>query len=351
MSRATAVLGVLTLAAAAAAEARGEDPPKETPTATLALRARPGTTVRFVQTMVADQTANLRGMKTTTHAEITTQLGLEVAERAEDGAWRGTLRFGRIHGTMKMPMVGEVRADSGEPLPDDVARKSAAISITALAEREFPVVLEPDGRVRSVGGIEPAIEAALKRWGADASLRPVVAVAISEKKLRQTVDFALCTTPLPSAPAKAGTSWDDTDSVPGLSSGVEMEVRARHEVAEVLPDAVRIVGKGDLVLRAASGPGVNPRQARVYEHARVLSSSTPSEVRVSRDDGLPIASRRSMQVEIELGDPNGGKPLGTMAQETVFTMERVEAWPAAEPPAPEAKAPPAEAPKAPEAPK
>jgi hypothetical protein len=226
-----------------------------------------------------------------------------------------------------MPFLGNHDVDSLAPLPGEATGKSVVLSLCALGGNEFPVVLEPGGRVRSVAGVPEAVGAVTARHGGDATLRDVVAEAITERKVKETLDFALVATPLPQGPVAAGLAWEDRDAVPGLSSGIEMAAAYRQEVAEVAQESVRVTGKGALEFRPATGRGANARLAALLSHAETRTAAVSAECSVSRADGLPLAASSELHLALGLRDAAGEKPLGEMTQDVRFRLDRVAAWP------------------------
>jgi len=319
-----AFLALAVVLASFAPQASAEETPG---TLKLTLLPAPGKPVRFVHTMVARQTTQIQGGKIEVAADTTIEMSVEVRERSPDGTWKAVIRFGRIHGRVAMPILGTHQLDSQAPLPDDPNGKSISASICALGGNVFDVVLDPGGRVRSVGDVAKAVDATTARMKGDEAIRQVVAQAITETKVRATVDYALVATSLPSEPIRQGSAWSDSDAVPGLASGIEMTASYRHEVKEIAEGAVRLVGKGDLDYRTVTASGANARTAALIQNAEKRSATVAADCRLSAKDGLPLAATSEIHLDLGLRDPKGERSIGEMKQDVTFRLERVEKWP------------------------
>ena len=111
------------------------------------------------------------------------------------------------------------------------------------------------------------------------------------------------------------------------AAGDEMTAAYRQEVAEIAPESVRNVGKGALEYRATEGKSASARMGALIGNAERKAATVASDSSVTRADGLPLAATSEIHLSLGLRDAKGEKPLGDMAQDVTFRLDRVAEWP------------------------
>lgn len=305
---------VVVLAAVVATPVSAQEPEK----VALALKPEPGKVVRFVHRHETTQDVEAMGRQMQTKADTTTEFSLEFAGTAAGGAFRGTLRFGRVTAKVANPLLGDFDLDSSRPLPTDLMERGTAITMLGVAGAELPVTLDARGTVTKVEGLDAAVKAATERWALGDREVAMLRVALTETKVVQTVGWGFVVTPLPE-PLAVGAAWDDVDLAPGTAQGIELRFKTKLVLAKASADAAEVTGTGTVEVGGKRGAGATVKESKVEVAARV-----------SRGDGLPLSVRETATIDAVLNSVKGPVPF---RQTTSSTLDRVEAWPSAEAPA------------------
>ncbi len=295
--------------------------------ATLAIQPGRGKPVRFVQRRETTTDMDVAGRRVAISLVATTEMSIEVTERATDGTYRAVLRTGRVSGKLSLPPpVGEVEFDSTTSLPESGMARTMTIVTVAHAHAEFPATLDAGGAVTKVEGIEEARKAAMRRWSLDTPIDD----ALSEGRIRQLFTWPLAVTPLPVLPRSeisVGTAWEHTDLVPWLMPGVRLRETTKLQVTEIGGDEVHVRGSGEVTVEGSAA-----------QPPKVEESEVVVDARLSRRDGLPVAAKHATSVRYVAQGRNGTV---AVEQTTTSDLERVAEWPSAQTPrAPSGEAPP-----------
>ena len=285
--------------------------------ATLALRLAEGEEVRLRWLSRTEQLADVGLISMVNDAAIGKDITITGRGSSDEGIVV-TWRIDRVWGEMINPLM-DVQFDSSKP-PEEPDPMTALFS--AHGGTEYTVTLGPDGSVKKVEGVADAIEKAAAAYGDEASMYQMLfGRLISEEKIATEIEWFLLVGPTPADAVTVGTSWEDSDLVPGTAESVSFTVGGTRLVESIDADAV-VIG-GDATLSVTKGPGRENAMSRVLEDDVEKREEASLSMRLSRKDGLPLASESDFYFAAFFQKDDGED--GSLRQRSRFTLRRIPA--------------------------
>lgn len=275
--------------------ARAQEQPEG---AKLVLRLPKDKTVRFRHVARTDQNSDLGLIPAVTTMTIARDVTLTSLGSGDDGATRVTWRFDRVWGRGETPL-GATAFDSADSAAEFDLLTS---SLSALGGTSFTVTFGPRGDVRKVEGLDAARKAAVSRVKEDAEMYGMIlALLLTEEKVRAEIEYTLLLTALPDAPPAVGAAWTDTDRIPG-TAGLAFEMRSERRIDGVEGDALNVASdtRGGAVAEGRGGSVAAAVIAAPPEAFRVKTTGT-----LSAADGLPTAHETLFAVSHATEDEDG----------------------------------------------
>lgn len=301
----------------------------------LRVPTKKGATVWLAQESKLSQTIDMGGQEMETGRQVTTIAQFTVTDVDDKGNLVVETKVARIHGSMTIPMMGDVEFDSaksdaadgeedtggfGMPSPGAIAK-----SQTALAGKSFVAKVGPNGKVVALEGVEELLQAGKNKKG-----NPMLPGGPNEAELRSLVESAFGM--VPEKPMAVGTSWDHKT---GDGAGTYPSTM-KLTLAKVDADAFEISAAGTVDAPKPAGEGDDPRR-KMMESLKIGSSKIEGSQRVSRQDGFVIAVSQTMTMDAAMDGPMGGEV--SMQIQSTTTVKRTTAE-AAMPAKAEAATPP-----------
>lgn len=286
----------------------------------LRIQAKKGASVWLQQESKQQQLVDMGGQEMEVGQAITTVLQVTVKDVDEKGLMVVETKVARIHGTMTMPMVGDIEFDSAKPEADAgedggggfgmPSPGALAKSQTALAGKTFLAKVDPYGKVASLEGVAEL----LKNKGKGNPMAPQNPV--TESSLRNLVEGAFGV--LPAKPVAVGTAWDhkmeEAGSMPGMS--------IKLTLAKVDADSFQITAAGKVDPPKTDGEQTDPRR-QMMDSLKVANDKVDGSQRISRQDGFVLDATYTMSMDATMDSPMGGEM--SMKIKSVTTTKRTTA--------------------------
>lgn len=263
----------------------------------LRVQTKQGTTVWLSRTEKMEQLIDMGGQEMESTSEKTTVLQCHVKEVDDKGNAVVEVKVARVHGSMTMPMLGDVEFDSaqageqeddgggafGMPSPSSIAK-----SQTDLAGKSFVARIGSDGKAAALEGVAEL----LKKDKRGPQMMP----AVSESMLRDLVESAFGA--VPPKPVAVGSSWERKVQENSGGPGVSLQLT----LAKVEDDAYEVTADGKVEPPKVDPASDDPR-AQMMENLEIESSKVTGSERVSRQDGFVIESRHTTDMDASMETP------------------------------------------------
>ncbi|HZN37828.1 MAG TPA: DUF6263 family protein [Planctomycetota bacterium] len=317
----------------------------------LKIAAKKGSTVWLLLEEKQEQTMDMGGQQMEMGNTTTRTLQLEVKDVDDKGNLVVEVKIARIHGSMTMPMMGDIEFDSTKKTEGEeedaggmggFSPGAMTKAMTALAGKSFVAKVDAFGKVASLEGVAELLKDAnqgpgMRRGGG------------SESQFKQYVESAFG--PLPQKPIAQGATWDRVDDEDAM--GVTMQTKLQLTLAKIDADGFEITATGTVGLSPVQKPEekaageADEREAAMREmmkNMKVKNGKISGTQRVSRQDGFVIESSNTTTMDVDMPGPMGGEM--SMSVKTTLKCKRTTAEAAMPKPAPKAdKEAPKEAPK------
>jgi hypothetical protein len=226
----------------------------------------------------------------------------------------------RVHGSVTVPMGGDVEFDSAAPSQDEDDDEggdgfgmpsSGAITKaqTVLAGKTFIAMVDNKGKVTSLEGVAELLKAGKKGGG-------MMPSGPTESGLRDLVGSAFGN--LPDKATAIGSTWDHKTVEGNNMPGVSMKLT----LAKFDDDAFEITSTGTIDPPKAVGD--DPR-AKMMESLKIVSSKSAGSQRISRRDGFVLAASHTMDMDATMDGPMGGEMSMKVKAETTITRTTADA--------------------------
>ncbi|MBX3464643.1 MAG: hypothetical protein KF830_15850 [Planctomycetes bacterium] len=296
----------------------------------LRVAAKKGATVWIAQESKVEQTIDMGGQEMETGRHSTTILQLTVKDVDDKGLLVVETKVARIHGSMTMPMLGDIEFDSAkaDPGDDDGGRGgmgmpspgAMAKAQTALAGKTFVAKVGPDGKVAAIEGADDLLKPG--RRGNRMTPSP------TESDLKTLVESAFGM--VPAQPTAIGGSWDHK-----LAEGAGMPaVSMKLTLAKVDADSFEVTAAGTIEPPKPGEQG-DDMQRKMMESLKISNSKANGVQRVSRQDGFVLDAAHTVTMEATMDGPMGGEM--SMQVKASTTVKRTTAAAAMPPKAEAAK--------------
>lgn len=271
---------LLTLSATLAAQGDAVD---------LRIKTQKGASVWISKHEKSETLIDLGGQSMEQGQDLTTVLQLTVKEVDEQGRLVVETKVARIHGSMTMPMIGDVEFDSaapgeeeddgggfGMPTPGAIAK-----TLTSMAGKTFVAKVSADGKVAPLEGVAELLKG---------KTNPMVPGSPTEASLRGLVETAFGM--VPEKPVAVGAVWDHAVVEEAGQPAVAMKLT----LAKVDADSYEVTAEGTIEKPEAGKGGTDPR-ARMMESIKIGQSKATGMQRVSRQDGFVIEATTSVAMD------------------------------------------------------
>jgi len=292
----TSLLTLLALTATVAAQ----DP------VDLNTNAKAGTTAWFLQVEKNLQTIDMAGQAMETGQTVNNTFRLSVTGVNEDGSRNIELEISRVHGSMAMPMMGELTFDSAEDGevddPMGVGLGEMVKQMTSIAGHTFTAKV--DGRGKLVGDMMPAGDDAAKKSGKDhvSAAKQLVEAAFGNR---------------PEKALAVGEKWKFDMSDESGRMPTKNDVEATFAEATDEHFVVKFSGtmtKGDI----PEGDGdEDPMRAEMLEGMEISNGKMSGDQKLSRKDGLVTSATAKVTADISVESPMGSMEMKLNATKTL----------------------------------
>jgi len=282
------------------------------------LDLKQGDTFAFRQTMDMNQDLDMGGMQMSTIMSMTSDYSYEVTDVAESGDMSLKIKFGRITGSFENPMMGSLEFDSeketeetGNPMIDMMAGM-----FTANAGQELSMVMNPDGEVVSVDGVEEMVDRLLEN-------NPMAgmggAIDAESMKTQMKDNFEGQLGQIPADPVAVGDSWTTDRGMSGMGGmGMQMSITSTLNALDGHEAVIESTITGEL-----SG-------GQMAEMLNVEEFTGTSNTTLSVTDGLPLTSTATINMTATMDSPQGQ---GGMIMSVETKLERIAITASSEAPA------------------
>src|SRR5262245_29102735 len=196
----------------------------------LKVAAKKGSTVWLLLEEKQEQTMDMGGQQMEMGNTTTRTLQFEVKDVDDKGNLVVAVKFARIHGTMTIPMMGDIEFDStkkAEGEDEDAGGMgfspgAMTKAMTALAGKSYVAKVDAFGKVASLEGVAELLKEQNKNAGMGGA-------AASEGQFKQYVESAFGT--LPQKPTAQGATWDRVDDEDAM--GVTMQTKLQLTLVKV----------------------------------------------------------------------------------------------------------------------
>lgn len=281
--------------------------------------------VAFVQRAKQAQNIDAGGQQMEANQELTHHYTIEATKVAEDGMRTYTVMIERVHGSIDIPMAGNIQFDSASKATegggDDEGGDMSAMGLPSsatmtaglkeIAGKSFTATVAKDGTIQGTAGFDEARKAAEKRLG---SAGQFLNSAMSERSLQNLVRGAIGH--LPTAAVAPGATWETKIEA---GSGITMEQSLKLTLAKVTDDTAEITYGGTVAKKEGGARG--PMGDATVEDGKISGTAV-----VSRKDGFTqsLKSTSSMTLLTE------NEMVGEMSIEMKLTTEVTRATAATE---------------------
>ncbi|HEX6814004.1 MAG TPA: DUF6263 family protein [Planctomycetota bacterium] len=307
----------------------------------LKIAAKKGTTVWLLLEEKQEQTIDMGGQQMEMGGTTTRTLQLEVRDVDDKGNFVVAVKIARIHGSMTVPMMGDVEFDSAKKTEgeqeDDMGGMGGfspgamTKAMTALAGKSYTAKLDALGKVGSLEGVDELVKAANEGPGGMGAAMG----AATEGQLKQYVESAFGM--LPDKPVTQGATWDRVEAE--KSSRGPMQTKLQLTLAKIDADSFELTATGTVETPAPKADdkpaeeGDDPVR-EMMKGVKVKNGKVAGSQRVSRQDGFVIESSNVTSMDVDMPGPMGGDM--SMSMKMTTTAKRTTAEAAMPKPAPKA---------------
>lgn len=272
----------------------------------LKIAAKKDSTVWLLQETKNEQSIEMMGQQMESGQNITHTLRVTIKDIDDKGNFVVETTIARIHGSVTVPMMGDVEFDSldaaaadeeeddggGFGMPSPGALKKG---FTHGAGKSFTVKVNAKGKVvGNVAGVEEIAD------GAENPMGP----SMDEGMLHRMVESSFA--PLPEKPTAVGGKWNHE---PG-EAGMRMPMQAKLELTLVKVDdegyeigatgTIDSAKTDDKGADAKSDEGDDNPMAEMMKNMKVKNGKISGTTRLSRADGFVIDSKSVTSMDIEM---------------------------------------------------
>ncbi|MBL8728322.1 MAG: hypothetical protein JNM25_07830 [Planctomycetes bacterium] len=269
----------------------------------LSIPAKKGSTVWLSKVEKMEQTIDMGGQEMEIGRETTTVMQCTVKDVDDKGMLVVETKIARIHGTMTIPMAGDVEFDSAAPSQDDddggdedgfgmPSSGAIAKSQTMLAGKSFVAKVDSKGKVASLEGVAELLKAGKGGGG-------MMPQGPTETDLRRLVEGAFGN--VPDKAVAVGGTWDHKTGEGSGMPGVSMKLT----LAKVDDDTFEVTSTGTIDPPKTDG-GDDPR-AKMMESMKIVSSKSVGSQHISRKDGFVLDASHTVEMDATMESPMGGE--------------------------------------------
>ena len=257
------------------------------------LDLKKGDKFAFRQSMDMNQDIDMGGMQIATVMAMTSDYSYEVTDVAESGDMSINIKFGRIKGSFENPMMGALEFDSeeemeetGNPMVDMMGSM-----FTANAGQELTLVMNEDGDVVSVDGVDEMVDRLLEN-------NPMAAMGgqLDAETMKQQMkdNFEGQLGQIPADPVAVGESWT-SDRGMSAAGGMGMQMSIKSTLKSLSGDEAVI--DSDITGELSGGQMAAMMQVEEFKGT--------SNTTLSVKDGLPLSSVAKINMTATMGGQGG----------------------------------------------
>ncbi|MEO6593411.1 MAG: DUF6263 family protein [Planctomycetota bacterium] len=306
----------------------------------LRITAKKGTSVWLLQEAKQENAIDMGGQQMDMGGSTVHTLQFTVKDVDDKGNLVVETKIVRVHGSMTMPMMGDVDFDSAKKAEANEEDDGGGMGMspgmmtkafTAMAGKSFIAKIDAYGKVASLEGTAEILKAPKGGGGMGGGMAP----AASESTLRQFVEGAFGTRP--SKPAAAGATWDHVES--DNSNRVPMHTTLKLTLAKVDGDNFEVTAVGTVDKPAdkkgdeAGGNDESPMN-EMMKSMKIKNGKVSGTQHVSLKDGFVVDSNNVMAMDVDMAGPMGGDMSMKMKVTTTIKRTTAEAAMPKAPPAP-----------------
>ncbi|HLQ36869.1 MAG TPA: DUF6263 family protein [Planctomycetota bacterium] len=300
----------------------------------LRVSAPKGTTAWFQSKTKMESSIDMGGQQMEMGNETTHTFALEIVDVAADGTLTANVKFLRIHGSMTVPMMGDIDFDSATPSDDDDEGPGAiGNGMVALAGKTFAITVAKNGEVQEVKGVKEALAEARKKAGRMGA--QMLGGSLNEGALKRQIEGLFGK--LPAEPTAVGGKWQrETNQA---SHGVPVATASKYTLAKADDATLELSIEGTVSTataeKAAAKPAENGKaEARggddddadstarqMMEKMKISNGKIAGKEVVARKDGLVQRSESTMSMDMSMPSPMGGGDM-SITQKTTMVIER-----------------------------
>jgi hypothetical protein len=283
----------------------------------LSIHAKKGATVWLSKQEKVEQVMEVSGQEMETGKDATTVLQCTIKDVDENGLMIVETKVVRVHGTMTIPMMGDIEFDSAAPSADEddeddgggmgmPSTGAIAKSQTALAGKTFVAKVDSKGKVASLEGVAELLKGTKKGMG----MMP----GPTEGDVRHLVETAFGY--VPEKPMAVGTTWDHKSGDGSKMPGASMKLT----LSKVDDNSFEITSTGTVDQPTGEGDGPN---AQMMKSMKISSSKVSGAQHVSRQDGFVLDATQTVEMDASMDSPMGGEM--SMKIKSTTTVKRTTA--------------------------
>lgn len=299
---------LLTLAATLAAQGDAVD---------LRIQAKKGASVWISKHEKSENLIDVGGQSIEQAQDVTTVLQVTVKDVDDQGMLVVETKVARIHGSMTVPMLGDVEFDSAAPADEDAEDEGGGFGMptpgtlakaqTALAGKSFVAKVGADGKVASLEGV-----ADLLQQGKANPMMP----GPSEDSLRSLVETAFGM--VPEKPVAVGSVWERKVHEDSGQPAVAMKLT----LAKVDADSYEVTADGKIENPKPSKDKAGNTRAQMMESLKISDSKATGTQRVSRTDGFVIEATTNVSMDATM---DAGMGEASMSMKGTTKIQRTTA--------------------------
>jgi len=288
----------------------------------LRLRATAGSSIWYEQSSTQSQTLDMGGQVMETRNVMRLTAHVTVKDVGADGLITVEAVLARVRGSFDIPQLGESEFDSiddagknvgkqddtepaddgmGMPDFDAIGRAAAGLAGTKLIAR-----LDAYGKVKSIDGLEKALEAMSKRAGRMGS--GMLESAFNENSMEDLIESAFGIRP--DKPLAVGSSWDKSET---NDVGPGTAAKVKFTLARVTDKAFQVSVTGTVEKPEAEDkePAADEteQEAMMREmraQMKIENGKVAGNSLVSREDGFIIEATSETTMDMSMPGPFGG---------------------------------------------